>query len=322
MKTIFFLFFACSLRAMSIVFIHIGPSPLPDHLGVAIAQARYFNPDCPIYVVAHLAALKNRPYANSQVTLVSCESLPISEAHQKFRNCRTHLDTAGGFWIWTSERFFYLDELIRSRQLNDVFHLENDVMLYMDLTKTLPIFQKRYAGMLGGIFEKDDRCVPGLLYISNPIAMEMLANFMPVEIQEGTTDMITLARFKDAYQGIWIDFLPIMIPEYVQNGDPALWKNKTTTPENYVRYFEDFQSVFDGAAFGIYLAGWNAKFHAECHPGEISPLCIFNASHFPIEWALDEEGRRVPFFKYEDRKIRINNLHITNKGMMPQFSSR
>mgnify|MGYP001604477021 CR=1 FL=1 len=123
MKTLLLLFFSCSLHAMSIVFIHVGTSPLPRHLGFSITQARLFNPDCPIYLIAYQAVLKQQPYADQNISYVSCESLPRSKIHQTFRDCPNHLKTAGCFWIWTSERFFYLDELIRSKQLTDVFHL-------------------------------------------------------------------------------------------------------------------------------------------------------------------------------------------------------
>ncbi len=311
MKTIFFLFISCSLQALSIVFVHVGNSPLPEHLVFSISQARAFNATCPIYLIAPDAALKAKgamkPYEGLNISSVPCESLPQSAAHQKFRSCKTHVNTVDGFWIWTSERFFYLDELIRAKQLTDVFHLENDVMLYLDLEAALPVFHKHYPGMIAATFEKDDRCVPGFLYIANTTPMEKLANSFPRQIGENTTDMETLARFKDQHRGTWIDFLPITLPAYISTVDPAIFKGKAASPKDYTHHFDEFHSIFDAAAFGVYLAGWDAKQHAECHPGTVSPRCIFNASHFTVEWDLDAKGRRVPFAKYQDVKVRINN---------------
>lgn len=318
MKTLFFILLSCSLQALSIVFIHVGRSPLPSHLAVSIAQARLFNPNCSIYLIAHASVLRDRPYEEQDVIRVSCESLTPTPAHQNFLNCRSHLDSANGFWIWTSERFFYLDELIRTHGLFDVFHLENDMMIYVDLEKMLPIFQKRYKGMIAATFERDDRCVPGFLYISNPAPMEILANSFPNRIEEGTTDMHTLAQFKHAHQGILIDFLPVMIPEYIEKGD---FQIPISDPTSYMRYFDEFQSVFDAAAFGVYLGGWDEKFHGEQPSGVVSGFCFFNSSHFVVDWQLDEQGRKVPFLVYNGTRTKINNLHITNKGKISLFSS-
>ncbi|HSX26206.1 MAG TPA: hypothetical protein VLE89_04275 [Chlamydiales bacterium] len=320
MKTLFLLL-SLSLHAFSIVFIHVGPSPLPEHLSYSVAQARLFNPHCPIYLIAHEAALQSNPFASLNIIHVPCESLPLSPAHQEFQNCANHLQGGAGFWIWTSERFFYLDSLIRAHQLTDIFHLENDVMLYADLEAMLPTFQTHYPNMIAATFEKDDRCVPGFLYIANSQPMELLANFFPRRIEEGQTDMDTLAKFKNKYQGIHIDFLPITLPEYIQNQTRPFFFKKASNPKQYTRHFEHFQSLFDAAAIGVYLAGWDPRFHDYHEPGQVNANCMFDASHFTYEWELDSQGRKIPILNYKGKRVRINNLHITNKGKISLFSS-
>ena len=314
------LLFAGSLSAYSIVFIHIGSS-LPNHLPVAISQARLFNRECPIYLVANQKAIDSTSALNeSDVTCIACESLAPSIIHQEFLNCSEHDWGGRGFWVYTSERFFYLQELVSQHNLSDVFHLENDVMLYVNLEDMLPLFTQLYGKMIAATFENDQRCVPGFLYIPSHEPLDVLIESFPRCISINQTDMESIAIFKSKYHKIWIDYLPIVLPEYAYD-HPIEFAKKSNSFEWFSNYFSEFGSVFDAAAFGVFLAGWDATFHAECNAGEITPHCVFNPSYFGFEWELDQEGRRIPFVSYNGKKMRINNLHITNKHKIGNFHS-
>ncbi len=75
--------------------------------------------------------------------------------HEEFQK-KTKLDDKSreGFWRYTSERFLYLNDFINQFQLNNVFHLEYDNMLYVDLEELLPIFENKYSG-IGATFDND-----------------------------------------------------------------------------------------------------------------------------------------------------------------------
>src|SRR5689334_1078825 len=116
----------------NIVFVHLG-TKVPDYATIAVEQARLFNPTCPIFFIApqHDVERLRTVLAASNVECVAAESLPKSRPHYIF-SANTRLDAhwEHGFWKHASERFFYLDELIRERNLNTVFHLEYDTMIY------------------------------------------------------------------------------------------------------------------------------------------------------------------------------------------------
>ncbi len=324
-----FLLLPFFLNAYSIVYVHIGPS-LPEYILTTIAQARLFNPECPIYLIANQKALDEsagKSNAN-QVTFISCESLTPSVVHEKFHNNKLHDWGGNGFWVYTSERFFYLEEFVSQYNLSDVFHFENDIMLYVNLQELLPIFRKHYGGMIAATFENDDRCVPGFLYISNSLPLNILVQSFPEYIDIGSTDMETLARFKNQYHKVLIDYLPIVVPEYANDYLLCSYDEQSKKlskiprqPELFSNHFEDFDSVFDAAALGVYLGGMDATFHADSEPGKIDIYCVFNPTYFTIDWQLDRQGRRIPFLTYKDRRVQINNLHITNKKKIPLFSS-
>ena len=321
---ILFLLTTCSLQAHSIIFIHIGVE-LPSYLSTSVTQARLFNEECPIFLIANEDAIKKASpelLANN-VSFIPCESLVPSAIHIKFQNHSDHDMTKAGFFRYTSERFFYLEEFIRQYNLTDVFHLESDVMLYADLQDLLPTFTKYYNGMIAATFESDNRCVPGFLYISNLKPIETLISFFPAYGSMNQSDMETFAFFKDQYHKTLIDHLPIVLKEYSLDHplQAKTRKEPSKEPACYSNHIDEFGVLFDAAAFGIYLAGWDSRYHEETGPGVISPHNIFNPSFFKIDWNIDSKGRKIPLINYQGKQIPIVNLHITNKSMINDFHS-
>ena len=317
------LFITCThwLLGHSIIFIHIGPT-LPSHIPFTLSQARLFNKQCPIYLIAneYVLSLASPALQAHNITPVSCESLAPSPAHQKLRDTGVDYSIVDNLWVYSSERFFYLDEFVRTNDLHDVFHLENDILLYTDLTHLLPVFHKHYQGMIGATFENGNRCVPGFMYISNSYPLARLIEYFPSTFSDSWTDMDIIGLFKKKHHHTFIDDLPLVCREYATD-HPEGFAQYATDPASYSNRIEEFGSIFDAAAFGIFIGAWNQYFHPESNPGDISPWCVFNASHFDITWKLDNEERRIPFISYKGVELPINNLHLTNKRLLPHYHS-
>lgn len=308
-----FLFFASFIYASdySIVFVHLGPN-LPPYAADSLAQARLFNPDCPIYLLASEAALHN--FSQASVTAVPCESLTKSQSHNQF----TSAAKTDGFWQYVVERFYYLEELMRERQLKNVFHLENDVMLYRNLKELLPTFQKNYPGMIGATFDNDDRCIAGFMYIQDCAPLSEFVQFSASKAHTGENDMYLLGQFRQAFYKKYIDHLPIVLPSYEAPLETFTGK-VADHPEDYSNHFDEFQSVFDAAAFGQYIGGID-PIHGNHDPGFINESCVFNPAQFKISWKKDSLGRQVPMATYRETTHPINNLHIHCKDLQT-FSS-
>ena len=325
MKYIFCLFLLCKIAvsAYSIIFVHIGPK-IPDYLSIALQQARLFNKECPIYVIGNEGARKSCPFAfDETVQYISCESLIKSQNHRKFStSSRLDKQAFEGFWTFTSERFFYLEELVQKYQLTDVFHLENDVMLYVDLTRFLPVFQQKYRHMLGATFDSDARGIPGFVYISDLAPLSQFTQLMADLARAGKNDMEMLQEFKNRYHRVYIEHLPIVIPQYsVDYGLKNDLRQAAKQPDLFSQYFHEFGSVFDAAAIGQYLGGISPR-NGPMIPGFINESCFFNPSRFLFGWEKDLEGRWIPYLSYKNVKYPINNLHIHCKNLQPFFSHR
>lgn len=299
----------------SIVFIHIGKT-LPDYLETAVIQARLFNKECPIFLIGNEIALKraSEGLVNSQITSVALETLhPLPEHFRFWQNSKLDRHDRDGFWSHASERFFYLSELIGKFGLTDVFHLEYDNMLYVNLEELLPVFQKHYPGMAVTL-DNDNRCIPGFVYISHHEPLRILCCSMAKWAQHKKTDMESLALLKKIEPPTVIDTLPIAMKKYPKNPQMA-----SLRPDVFSNHLEEFQSIFDAAALGQFLGGIDPR-NGPSLAGFVNESCVFDPSRLEFIWEIDEEGRKIPYARYLDQTYRINNLHIHSK-QLKKFSS-
>jgi hypothetical protein len=321
-KIIFFLLWLLNLMPLamdagapySIVFIHIGDE-LPSYLEVSAAQARLFNPKADLYLVANQGAmqLSSQEFRNLFDHAVPCEKLGNSKLHKDFLKQNPN---KGGFWLVTSQRFLYLNELMHTFNLKHVFHLENDVMLYVNLNNLLPQFKEYYPG-IAVTFDNDDRCIPGFVYVSDEEAMRKWAAYFVRKAKDGVPDMVVTALFKDASTPKEIDYLPIIMEDYVTTEFlVSRFGHTTKDPMRFCNHFDGFQSIFDAAAIGQFFDGVDTHIHKKGSKGGfINERCLFNPSLLNYVWEADIQGRLVPYAIYNDKKYRINNLHIHSKNL-------
>lgn len=286
-----------------LVFVHIGDK-LPSYLEISLTQARLFNKTSPIILIANERALQNYE-GPLDVEMITCESLRPTPEHERF--ClRTTLSATvgGGFWLYTSERFLYLYDYMVAYGVSDVFHLENDVMLYADVEEMLPLFHAHYRG-IATTFESERKAIPGFVYIPNAQVMQMLAASFAAYATKAISDMNVIAAFWRKEGDEIIDCLPMMTKTYFY--DYPLHKEVIKKRLGHCKYVEEFHSIFDGAALGVFLDPSLSK------KGNMKAL--FDPALCAYEWLEDSEHRMVPHICYKNEKYRINTLHIPSKNL-------
>jgi len=296
----------------SIVFVHIGDQ-VPPYTDIAISQARLFNPHAKIILLSSKKGLKRFLALKDQVNLQlrSYNDLPKSTLHREYQHrcIETSL-----FARYTSERFLYLWDLIEADSLVNIFHLENDNMLYANLEPLLPYFQKHYPG-IGATFDNEERCIAGFVWIANSHAMKSLAKYFVKKASKKLLDMRVISDYRHEFSTQWIDALPIIMPEYASCYPLRSPHNHTThRPESYSNRFELFQAIFDAAAIGQFLGGID-PIYKNNQPGFINESCLFNPSLLQYQWIYDEQGRRVPHAAFLGHLYKIINLHIHAKRL-------
>jgi hypothetical protein len=299
----------------SIVFVHIGEKA-PSYLKESITQAQLFNPQTTIYVLGNQKALKSFFKKNSfkNVQAVYLENIKKLPTHEQFLE-KYSLDKIHHNILWrvSIERFFYLASFIKQNKLQDVFHLENDNMLYTDLSQDLSIFREKYP-TIGATLDNDDRCIAGFFYINNPEALISLTNYIADHAKENLTDMSLIGKFYKETKGL--NLLPIVPESYhAIHTLKSMTNLSSQNPSIFSQNINLFHSLFDAAALGQYLGGVDTNYNSELHIGFINESALFQAKNFNFVWQKDAQDRRVPYVKFDGKLYKINNLHIHSKQL-------
>jgi len=229
----------------------------------------------------------------------------LPDSTKQFRNA---------FWISTTARFFYIESLMELFKLNNVYHIENDVMIYENL-QDIPVDKNK----LYMVKDSHDRVIPSILFIPDCSHL----NRLNVHMLRKLTDSQNLMN------------------------DMQLLGNYSA---NDIAYFpfdfsNDSSFIMDGAAIGQFVGGidprnipeYNNKNEQEQRllqinnptDGFINETCTFkpntitifkkdfhlNNVNVPLElfYGQQENGNNIQLKQ-------INNLHIHSKQLY-QFSS-
>lgn len=146
-----------------------------------------------------------------------------------------------GFWVSTTARFYYISSLMEMFNLKNVFHIENDIMLYESPNNIYKYicnyFEKTTIDKICMIQDAPNRTIPSILYFPDSQNLSELTKYITNELEFSSTfinDMNILGTFPDKYT------LPIL-------------PNQITKKNNQKNI------IFDGAAIGQYLGGVDYK---------------------------------------------------------------
>jgi hypothetical protein len=313
------------MTSPSVMFVHLGPA-IPSWLGWALKQVRLFNA-CPVHVVTSREALAGFAFESALgIATHAIEDLGISEKQRRFRQISPFdKDYRGGFWSFTTERFFALESAMAALNLEHVVHLENDVMLYAGVDALTPHFERFYPG-IAATFDNDARCVPGFLYIRNLAAIGRLTAFildvlprLRPEQRARTNDMALLGAFRSQGEAA-IGALPIVPPDYPHPLRSPMG-HIPRDPKLYSRHFDIFKTVFDAAGFGQYLGGIDPRNDPRPSHGFINESCVANAHALRTRMIDDPQCGRIPVIETAGGVHRVANLHIHSKSLQ-RFLSR
>ena len=198
------------------------------------------------------------------------------------------------FFTRTSSRFILLDNYITKNNISSCFHIENDIAVFSDLQqiKTKLDHTNQDTAI---IMDHPQRCVPSLVWFKNHISSKRLANF----IYDNNTldDMRNLAQY------------------FLQHKDKII--NLPITPFNLIyrdinfgNYFNILDSIFDGASIGQYLYGIHTEETNKNTSGFINETSVFKPDQYLISFKNKE-----PYIEYDNKQIKINNLHIHSKKL-------
>lgn len=315
----------------TVVFVHLGPE-IPAYAAVAIRQAARFGATT-IHLAAEKAALQRFALPPGlPVVPVALDGIELTPLHREFRAiCPFNRSFRGGFWTFTTERFFFLAALLEKLGLESVIHLENDVMLYTEADALTEKLAELYEGVALP-FDNDARAIPGIVFIRRPASLAALCETIVASLRRNPdprqNDMTLLAAARRVLGPAGVDALPSLPQGYT-----GPWRSRaghtTADASLYSRHQAEFGCIFDAAAIGQYLGGpdprngrrWfhfhkkTPSFDAPPRPGFINESALFDASSFTYAWTTDAKDRKIPLMQSGDETVPIANLHIHCKNL-------
>jgi len=268
-----------------LVLVHIGDH-FPSYINECIEKVNSVS-DTPIHV---LLDRKHIPLLRGRVTPFPLDGIHMDELHARFESMSILNDyMRGGFWKFATKRFFYLYTHMKQQGLTDVFHIENDILIYMDFTEKLSLFQQKDMWC---VLDSEERCIPSFVYIKNETILEKLLHTCIECSSKGLNDMQALAKF--AQQNSTVGCLPI-ITNYC-----------SPLSEKFYQHAEAFGCLFDGACVGQYIGGVDPRNNPGDTRGFINETTVFQCDKVTIEW---REGK--PWLN----SLPLMNLHIHSKDL-------
>ena len=253
-------------KSVSLVYIHIG-IPLPTFLYDSLYQTLLINEyKTKLYVVIddslvnefktqiskfnHNLYTKSEFYFKNLIEIVPLSILDIRLSDDSnFNDYKTTISTKfgslaqfrGGFWISTTARFYYISELMRIFELENVFHIENDIMIYDSLPNLYEYLTEHLElnkiDKICMVQDAPNRVVPSILFFPNYNSISELTQYITNELkfsENFINDMDILGSYPNKYT------LPVV----------PIAKNNTKKSKSI---------IFDGAAIGQYLGGVDYK---------------------------------------------------------------
>jgi len=259
---------------------------------------------------------------SSPVKLVFVENL--SDSFHFYERTRLDKKFNGGFWVMTSLRIFYLYAFMEKYHIENVIHIENDVVLYYNCDTLLERIERTKIYIPFNSFNIN---VISIVYIPKAELLRPLLMNWDMRM----LDMNVFAIFKRMMPDL-VDIFPIFKDQPEFAGDDV---------KRMVCYnFDRFGVVFDGNAMGQYLGGidpQNIGGSTRSTVGFVNADCCIKYDRYAFVWKEmptvgggggnegdGEDGgegvrtvnmMKKPFLCVGGDEIPIFNLHIHSKNL-------
>ena len=348
-----------------IVFCHVGNSiKFGEHVKIAMKQARLFNPSEAIFFISSKSTLKNRNLVNAMhqhgIMHVAIEQLKPNEYLERFDKFFFISDNmavgknAGNkhFNKVTMERFYHILRFMEIYNLQDVFHLENDNMLFINTdeyvkhvaSKCNLQFGLQARELLDSRRSNRQFLIAGTVYIKNANALRKILNYNLNLLKKGKSFLA--ARLKHGSVND-MTLLAIYYQDHF-NKENGASSSMTILPENPDINFpndgtwsgEDDKiqkclleksggMIFDNAAISIWNHGTfhkKKKFHAKTMKQAWYAYSRMDARLYDLKWEMcpSKVQCKCPYLigkknkgdaKIANQKSRIASLHVHSKQL-------
>ena len=229
-----------------------------------------------------------------KITLIDSDIL--DDSYEYNNKSKLSKDFRDGFWMLTSMRFFYIYSFMKKYNIENVIHLENDVLVYYNCSVLNDKLNKKYLYLP---FDTFNRNIASIMYIPNHNTFKEILD----KYDNNKNDMENFSRIMKQTD------LIANFPIFINNSSSTNLENIFVT-QNY----DTFQYIFDGAAIGQYLGGIDPRNKEGNTVGFINETCVIKYNNYSFIWKEDNIIKK-PYIIIDDNTIPIFNLHIHSKNL-------
>lgn len=277
---------------MNVVLVCVGN--LQDYIFTNITQLLRLGHQN-IFVLTNTNLLSNFVGYNSETRVKIINVDTLNDTFRYYEKTGLNKDFRGGFWALASMRFFYIYEFMEQYNIDDVIHMENDVVVYYNCEEITKKVGRQFVYIP---FDSLNRNVASIMYIpSSSVFKRILDNY-----DYNLNDMENFSRIRS--KANVIRNLPIFPSNNSPNAEIQF------VSEN----FGKFGYVFDAAAIGQYLGGVDPRNCAGDTRGFVNETCVIKYDQFNFIWENVNEMKK-PFILINGMKFPVFNLHIHHKNL-------
>jgi len=296
---------------INLVLFHSG-GEIPSFLEYNFRQVRFFNPNIRIYFLTDKNLLVNNIFNKYNVIALDKDFF-ISCKIKQFESYFNY--GSNNFWTLAATRLIYIENFLKSYKLENIYHFENDVLLYYNLEEQhekFINFYKNIAITTGG----PDKSMTGFMFIKNYNSLSMLTDFFINTLQtHGINGTI------NKYHMDMVNEMSLMKFYGVEKGYDYIHNLPILPFGEYSEHFIDFKSIFDPASWGQFVGGTRVEGPGAKPQDHYIGVLLKQNPIWNVQWQI-ESGLNVPFFNKDGFLTKINNLHIHSKNLKQYISKK
>jgi hypothetical protein len=317
---------------INLIFIHIGNKKIP-YLNDSIKQALIFNQNINVYLISNKKTFQNiSSEIKEKIIFKDTNKIVLKKNHITFIK-NSLLDSAWykGFWKFTTERFFYLQNLIENENLKNIFHVENDLMIYFDIRSVIKTIKKNYN--IGLLLDSNEKAIPSFLYFKDLKNINKLVYFF--EKQHSFINMLIGLTFGKIYSILFDKYffnnndMDVLFKFYLANlknkkidilpsATPSLKKNKQYSKNiNICKHYKKFGGIFDPASFGGYLDGFDTDpifKNVTLSKKKSTFKSAVDVTKYKVYFKVSNR-KKIPYILDNNKVIKLLTLHIHSKKL-------
>ena len=260
--------------------------------------------------------------SNMDVTLIKYKNVngdcELLKKHERRFAVINLLKNRKQLFFRSFERIYLIRNLMESHNLENVFHLEIDNLVYDDISKWISIFIAKKV-KLAFMIDNHERATFGMCYFKNCEILRLLtddlnSNYLNNLPENWPNEMTALWGFLKRNPALCY----IMPSLQTSNSDSD--NTNHAVGEMMQKHYADFDTVFDPSTYGVYLLGRDA-YHTG---GRIRLNTVNPYGHIKtipnIKWIV-LDGLKKPYIINKDgSQTLINNLHVHSKDLINGIS--